>query len=42
MTAADLPKEEILVNVTSHEVRAALLENGVLQEAYIERTARRA
>ena len=26
------PKEEILVNVTSSEVRAALLENGVLQE----------
>jgi ribonuclease G len=37
----DLSKEEILVNVTSHEVRAALLENGVLQEVYIERTARR-
>jgi len=35
------PKEEILVNVTSSEVRAALLENGVLQEVYIERAARR-
>jgi ribonuclease G len=35
------PKEEILVNVTSSEVRAALLENGVLQEVYIERSARR-
>jgi ribonuclease G len=34
-------KEEILVNVTSSEVRAALLENGVLQEVYIERSARR-
>ena len=34
-------KEEILVNVTSSEVRAALLENGVLQEVYIERVARR-
>ena len=34
-------KEEILVNVTSSEVRAALLENGVLQEVYIERAARR-
>lgn len=34
-------KEEILVNVTSSEVRAALLENGVLQEVYVERTARR-
>ncbi|MEX2124310.1 MAG: ribonuclease G [Woeseia sp.] len=36
-----LPKEEILVNVTPREVRAALLENGVLQEVYIERAARR-
>ncbi len=35
------PKEEILVNVTPSEVRAALLENGVLQEVYIERTERR-
>ena len=34
-------KEEILVNVTPNEVRAALLENGVLQEVYIERAARR-
>ena len=34
-------KEEILVNVTPSEVRAALLENGVLQEVYIERAARR-
>ena len=34
-------KEEILVNVTPREVRAALLENGVLQEVYIERAARR-
>lgn len=25
-------KEEILINVTPSEVRAALLENGVLQE----------
>ncbi len=33
-------KEEILVNVTSGEVRAALLENGVLQEVYVERAAR--
>jgi ribonuclease G len=37
----ELPKEEILVNVTPSEVRAALLENGVLQEVYIERAARR-
>lgn len=35
------PKEEILVNVTPSEVRAALLENGVLQEVYIERAGRR-
>jgi len=34
-------KEEILVNVTPSEVRAALLEDGVLQEVYIERAARR-
>ncbi len=35
------PKEEILVNVTPSEVRAALLENGILQEVHIERSARR-
>ena len=35
------PKEEILVNVTPSEVRAALLENGILQEVHIERAARR-
>ncbi len=34
-------KEEILVNVTPREVRAALLENGVLQEVYVERAMRR-
>lgn len=34
-------KEEILINVTPSEVRAALLENGVLQEIYVERAARR-
>ena len=34
-------KEEILINVTPSEVRAALLENGTLQEVYIERAARR-
>ena len=34
-------KEEILVNVTPREVRAALLENGVLQEVYVERAIRR-
>ncbi len=37
----DSPKEEILVNVTPREVRAALLENGILQEVYIERASRR-
>jgi ribonuclease G len=37
----ELPKEEILVNVTPREVRAALLENGVLQEVYVERAIRR-
>ncbi|MGI9205252.1 MAG: ribonuclease G [Woeseiaceae bacterium] len=35
------PKEEILINVTPREVRAALLENGVLQDVHIERAARR-
>jgi ribonuclease G len=33
--------EEILVNVTPREVRAALVENGVLQEIMIERASRR-
>lgn len=35
------PKEEILVNATPSEVRAALLENGILQEVFVERAARR-
>ena len=35
------PKEDILINVTPREVRAALLENGMLQEVYIERDTRR-
>jgi len=34
-------REEILVNVTPREVRAALLEDGILQEVHIERAARR-
>ena len=34
-------KEEILINVTPSEVRAAVLENGILQEVYVERAARR-
>lgn len=33
--------EEILVNVNPREVRAALLENGVLQEVFLERASRR-
>jgi ribonuclease G len=35
------PTEQILINVTPSEVRAALLENGILQEVHIERSARR-
>jgi len=35
------PKEEILINVTPSEIRAALLENGILQEVYVDRTANR-
>ncbi len=34
-------REEILINVTPSEVRAALLENGILQEVHVERSARR-
>ncbi|MFO7287873.1 MAG: S1 RNA-binding domain-containing protein, partial [Gammaproteobacteria bacterium] len=34
-------KEEILINVTPREVRAALVENGMLQEIVIERANRR-
>ncbi|MDX1404708.1 MAG: ribonuclease G [Woeseiaceae bacterium] len=41
VNSEESPKEEILVNVTPREVRAALLENGVLQEIYIERASRR-
>ena len=33
--------EEILINVTPRETRVALVENGVLQEIFIERTRRR-
>ncbi|TQV80163.1 ribonuclease G [Exilibacterium tricleocarpae] len=33
--------EEILVNVAPTETRAALVENGMLQEVYIERTQRK-
>ena len=31
--------EEILVNVTPMESRVALVQNGVLQEVYLERAA---
>ena len=34
-------KAEILINVTAREVRAAVVENGVLQEMLIERASRR-
>ena len=33
--------EEILINVTPRETRVAVVENGMLQEVYIERTRRR-
>jgi ribonuclease G len=33
--------QEILINVTPRETRAALVEDGVLQEIYIERTRRK-
>ncbi len=33
--------EEILINVTPVETRVALVENGMLQEAYVERSTRR-
>ena len=36
-----MKREEILINATSREVRAALVESGVLQEVQIERTSRR-
>lgn len=33
-------RQEILINATVHETRAAILENGILQELYIERSNR--
>lgn len=33
--------EEILINVTPRETRVAMVENGVLQEVFVERTSRR-
>jgi ribonuclease G len=32
---------EILINASTHEARAAVVENGVLQEVYLERATRR-
>jgi len=32
-------KEEILINVTPREVRAAVLDDGVLQELLVERVS---
>ena len=32
---------EILINASSHEARAAVVENGVLQEVFLERASRR-
>ena len=32
---------EILVNASTHEARAAVVENGVLQEVFLERVSRR-
>ena len=33
--------DEVLINVTPMESRVALIENGVVQELFIERTAKR-
>ena len=33
--------KEILINVTPQETRVAILENGVLQELYIERSRKK-
>src|ERR1700674_5383794 len=32
---------EILINASTHEARAAVVENGVLQEVFLERSGRR-
>jgi ribonuclease G len=40
MTAARM-SEEILINVTSREARVGVVENGMLQEVYIERDGQR-
>ena len=33
--------EELLINVTPMECRVALVENGIVQELFVERAARR-
>ncbi|MDH5258096.1 MAG: Rne/Rng family ribonuclease, partial [Gammaproteobacteria bacterium] len=33
--------EEILINITPQETRVAVIENGMLQEVFIERTKKR-
>ena len=38
---ADAMSTEILVNASTHEARAAVVENGVLQEVFLERASRR-
>ncbi len=35
-----MTSKEILINITPSETRVAILENGVLQEIYVERTSR--
>ncbi len=41
MQTRALNTDEVLINVTPMESRVALVENGVVQELYVERTARR-
>ena len=41
LAAAGTMSTEILVNASSHEARAAVVENGVLQEVFLERASRR-
>lgn len=41
MSTPQLGSEEILINVTPMECRVGLVENGVVQELYVERTSRR-
>jgi ribonuclease G len=41
MAGSKAMSEEILINVTPMETRVALIENGVLQDVYIERTQKK-